>query len=88
MNYGIGFNIVVIELLLLIYGELLGLKGKIVKNWVLNLYLMMILVIELGWVESIYSFGGEVGMEKYIVVCLDVFFVGKDGMMCSNWILL
>lgn len=51
LNYGIGFNMVVIELLLLIYGEKFGLKGKVCMYWVFNLYLMLIFVIELGWVE-------------------------------------
>lgn len=83
-NYGIGFNIVVIELLLLIYGEQFGLKGKICKYWILNLYLILILVIESGWVESVYCFGGELGMEEYICVCLDIFFIGLDGLMCFN----
>ncbi len=44
----------------------------------------MIPAIESGWVESIHSFGGEVGMEKYIAARPDVFFVGKDGTMRSN----
>ena len=66
LNHGIGFNTAAIELLLPTYGEKLGLKGKIAKNWVLNPHPTMIPAIESGWVESIHSFGGEVGMEKYI----------------------
>ena len=84
LNHGIGFNTAAIELLLPTYGESLGLKGKIAKNWVLNPHPTMIPAIESGWVESIHSFGGEVGMEKYIAARPDVFFVGKDGTMRSN----
>lgn len=68
LNYGIGFDIVVIELLFFIYVELFGLKEKICQYWVLNFYLVLILVIELGFVRLVYLFGLELGMEKYIVV--------------------
>ncbi|KAF1297815.1 malonate decarboxylase subunit alpha [Enterococcus sp. JM4C] len=84
LNHGIGFNTAAIELLLPTYGETLGIKGKVAKNWVLNPHPTMIPAIESGWVESIHSFGGEVGMEKYISARPDVFFVGKDGTMRSN----
>ncbi|MGM0123082.1 malonate decarboxylase, alpha subunit [Enterococcus sp. AZ194] len=84
LNHGIGFNTAAIELLLPTYGETLGIKGKVAKNWVLNPHPTMIPAIESGWVESIHSFGGEVGMEKYIAARPDVFFVGKDGTMRSN----
>jgi malonate decarboxylase alpha subunit len=36
LNHGIGFNTAAIELLLPTYGEQLGLKGKICRNWTLN----------------------------------------------------
>lgn len=84
LNHGIGFNTAAIELLLPTYGEELGLKGKIAKHWALNPHPTLIPAIESGWVESIHSFGGEVGMEKYIAARPDVFFVGKDGTMRSN----
>ena len=84
LNHGIGFNTAAIELLLPTYGETLGIKGKVAKNWVLNPHPTMIPAIESGWVESIHSFGGEVGMEKYIAARPDVFFVGKDGTMRRN----
>lgn len=84
LNHGIGFNTAAIELLLPTYGEQLGLKGKIAKHWALNPHPTLIPAIESGWVESIHSFGGEVGMEKYIAARSDVFFVGKDGSMRSN----
>lgn len=87
LNHGIGFNTAVIELLLPTYGESLGLKGKIAKNWALNPHPTIIPAIESGWVESIHSFGGEVGMEKYIAARPDIFFVGQDGTMRSNRVL-
>ncbi len=66
LNHGIGFNTAAIELLLPTYGETLGIKGKVAKNWVLNPHPTMIPAIESGWVESIHSFGGEVGMENIL----------------------
>lgn len=87
LNHGIGFNTAAIELLLPTYGEALGLKGKIAKNWALNPHPTIIPAIESGWVESIHSFGGEVGMEKYIAARPDIFFVGQDGTMRSNRVL-
>lgn len=84
LNHGIGFNTAAIELLLPTYGESLGLRGKICKNWILNPHPTLIPAIESGWVESIYCFGGELGMEKYVQARKDVFFTGKDGSMRSN----
>ncbi|PID04232.1 malonate decarboxylase subunit alpha [Sporosarcina sp. P2] len=84
LNHGIGFNTAAIELLLPTYGESLGLRGKICKNWILNPHPTLIPAIESGWAESIYCFGGELGMEKYVQARRDVFFTGKDGSMRSN----
>lgn len=84
VNHGVGFNTAAIELLLPTYGEQLGLKGKIVPNWEVNPTPTLIPAIESGWIKSIHSFGGEVGMEKYIAARPDIFFVGKDGSMRSN----
>lgn len=84
VNHGVGFNTAAIELLLPTYGEQLGLKGKIVPNWEINPTPTLIPAIESGWVKSVHSFGGEVGMEKYIAARPDIFFVGKDGTMRSN----
>lgn len=84
VNHGVGFNTAAIELLLPTYGEQLGLKGKIVPNWEINPTPTLIPAIESGWVQSVHSFGGEVGMEKYIAARPDIFFVGKDGTMRSN----
>lgn len=84
LNHGIGFNTAAIELLLPTYGEKLGLKGKICKHWTLNPHPTLIPAIESGWVESIHSFGSELGMENYIAARPDIFFTGSDGSMRSN----
>lgn len=84
VNHGVGFNTAAIELLLPTYGQQLGLKGKIVPNWEVNPTPTLIPAIESGWIQSIHSFGGEVGMEKYIAARPDIFFVGPDGSMRSN----
>lgn len=84
LNHGIGFDTAAIELLLPTYGESLGLKGKICTHFVLNPHPTMIPAIESGWVKSIYSFGGELGMEDYVAARPDVFFNGPDGSMRSN----
>ena len=84
LNHGIGFNTAAIELLLPIYGEQLGLKGKICKNWALNPHPTLIPAIETGWVESVHCFGGELGMEDYVAARPDIFFTGADGSMRSN----
>jgi malonate decarboxylase alpha subunit len=84
LNHGIGFDTAAIELLLPTYAASLGLKGKICKHWALNPHPALIPAIEAGFVESIHSFGSELGMEDYIRARSDVFFVGPDGSMRSN----
>jgi len=84
LNHGIGFDTAAIELLLPTYGESLGLKGKICKHWALNPHPALIPAIEAGWVESIHSFGSELGMEDYVRARPDVFFTGRDGSLRSN----
>lgn len=84
MNHGIGFDTAAIELLLPTYGEELGLRGKICKNFILNPHPSLIPAIETGWVESVHCFGGELGMEDYVAARSDIFFVGPDGSMRSN----
>ena len=84
LNHGIGFNTAAIELILPTYGEKLGLKGKICRNWTLNPHPTLIPAIESGWVESVHCFGGELGMENYVAARPDVFFTGRDGSMRSN----
>ena len=84
LNHGIGFNTAAIELILPTYGEQLGLEGKICRHWTLNPHPSLIPAIESGWVESVHSFGGELGMERYVAARSDVFFTGADGSMRSN----
>jgi malonate decarboxylase alpha subunit len=84
LNHGIGFDTAAIELLLPTYAASLGLKGKIARYWALNPHPALIPAIEAGFVESVHSFGSELGMEDYIRARPDVFFVGADGSMRSN----
>ncbi len=84
LNHGIGFDTAAIELLLPTYGESLGLKGKICQHWALNPHPALIPAIEAGWVQSVHSFGSELGMEDYIRARSDVFFTGPDGSLRSN----
>jgi malonate decarboxylase alpha subunit len=87
LNHGIGFDTAAIELILPTYGEQLGLKGRIAKHWTLNPHPTLIPAIESGWVDSIHSFGGEAGMERYTAARPDVFFTGRDGSLRSNRVL-
>jgi malonate decarboxylase alpha subunit len=84
LNHGIGFDTAAIELLLPTYAESLGLRGRICKHWALNPHPTLIPAIEAGFVESVHSFGSEVGMENYVAARSDVFFTGRDGSMRSN----
>jgi len=84
LNHGIGFDTAAIELLLPTYAADLGLKGKICQHWALNPHPTLIPAIESGFVESVHSFGSEVGMESYVAARPDVFFTGRDGSMRSN----
>ena len=87
LNHGIGFDTAAVELLLPTYGERLGLRGKICRNWVLNPHPTLIPAIESGWVESVVCFGSEVGMADYTRARPDVFFTGHDGSLRSNRVL-
>jgi malonate decarboxylase alpha subunit len=84
LNHGIGFDTAAIELLLPTYGEALGLRGKICSHWALNPHPALIPAIEAGWVQSIHSFGSELGMEDYVRARSDVFFTGADGSLRSH----
>lgn len=84
LNHGIGFDTAAIELLLPTYAESLGLKGKICQHWALNPHPALIPAIEAGWVQSVHSFGSELGMENYVKARSDVFFTGADGSLRSN----
>jgi malonate decarboxylase alpha subunit len=87
LNHGIGFDTAAIELLLPTFGESLGLRGKICKHFALNPHPTLIPAIESGWVESVHSFGSEVGMNEYIRARPDIFFTGRDGSLRSNRVL-
>ncbi len=84
LNHGIGFDTAAIELLLPTYAESLGLRGKICRHWALNPHPALIPAIEAGFVESVHSFGSELGMEDYVAARPDVFFTGPDGTLRSN----
>jgi malonate decarboxylase alpha subunit len=84
LNHGIGFDTAAIELILPTYAESLGLKGKIASHWALNPHPALIPAIEAGFVQSVHSFGSEMGMERYIEARPDIFFTGPDGSMRSN----
>jgi len=84
LNHGIGFDTAAIELLLPTYAESLGLKGKICRHWALNPHPALIPAIEAGWVQSIHSFGSELGMEDYVRARSDIFFTGPDGSLRSH----
>src|ERR1700722_3237422 len=87
LNHGIGFDTAAIELLLPTYGEKLGLRGKICRNWVLNPHPTLIPAIESGWVESVACFGSEVGMADYTRARPYVFFTGHVVCLRSNRVL-
>ncbi len=84
LNHGVGFNTCAIELILPTFAEMLGLKGKICKHWMVNPLPTLIPAIEAGFVESIFCVGGEVGMNDYVRSKPDIFFTGRDGSLRSN----
>jgi len=84
LNHGVGFHTAAVELLLPTYGEELGLKGEACTHWVLNPHPTLIPAIESGFVESVYCFGGEPGMEDYVAARPDVFAVGPEGVLRAN----
>jgi malonate decarboxylase alpha subunit len=84
LNHGIGFDSAAIELLLPTYGEELGLRGRACRHWAVNPHPTLIPAIESGFVESIFAFGSELGMEAYVAARPDVFFTGRDGSLRSN----
>jgi malonate decarboxylase alpha subunit len=84
LNHGIGYATAAIELILPTFGAARGLKGKIATHFVLNPHPTLIPAIEAGFVESVYCFGSELGMERYIASRPDVFPIGPDGSLRSN----
>jgi malonate decarboxylase alpha subunit len=84
LNHGIGYATAAIELILPTFGAARGLRGKVATHFVLNPHPTLIPAIEAGFVESVYSFGSEVGMERYAAAHPDIFPVGADGTLRSN----
>ena len=76
LNHGIGYATAAIELILPTFGAARGLKGKIATDFVLNPHPTLIPAIEAGFVDSVYCFGSELGMERYLASRPDVFPVG------------
>jgi malonate decarboxylase alpha subunit len=84
LNHGIGYATAAIELILPTYAAQRGLKGKIARHFVLNPHPTLIPAIEAGFVDSVYCFGSELGMEHYVSSRADVFPIGADGNLRSN----
>jgi malonate decarboxylase alpha subunit len=84
LNHGIGYATAAIELILPTFAARRGLKGKIARHFVLNPHPTLIPAIEAGFVDSVYCFGSELGMERYVSSRTDVFPVGADGNLRSN----
>jgi malonate decarboxylase alpha subunit len=84
LNHGIGYATAAIELILPTFAALRGLKGKVASHFVLNPHPTLIPAIEAGFVDSVYCFGSELGMEHYVSARADIFPVGADGNLRSN----
>jgi malonate decarboxylase alpha subunit len=84
LNHGIGHATAAIELLLPTYAATRGLKGKVARHFVLNPHPTLIPAVEAGFVDSVYCFGSELGMERYVSERANVFPVGADGNLRSN----
>jgi malonate decarboxylase alpha subunit len=84
LNHGIGYATAAIELLLPTFAAQRGLKGKVARHFVLNPHPTLIPAIEAGFVDSVYCFGSELGMERYVSSRADIFPVGADGNLRSN----
>src|SRR4030095_4322582 len=84
LNHGIGYATAAIELILPTFAAARGLKGKVARHFVLNPHPTLIPAVEAGFVDSVYCFGSELGMERYISARADVFPVGRDGNLRSN----
>jgi malonate decarboxylase alpha subunit len=84
LNHGIGYATAAIELIVPTFATQRGLKGKIARHFVLNPHPTLIPAIEAGFVDSVYCFGSELGMERYVSRHADIFPVGPDGNLRSN----
>ena len=84
LNHGIGYATAAIELILPTFAAQRGLKGKVARHFVLNPHPTLIPAVEAGFVDNVYCFGSELGMERYVSDRADVFPVGADGNLRSN----
>jgi malonate decarboxylase alpha subunit len=84
LNHGIGYATAAIELILPTFAAQRRLKGKVASHFVLNPHPTLIPAIEAGFVDGIYCFGSELGMERYVAKRADVFPIGADGTLRSN----
>jgi len=84
LNHGIGYATAAIELILPTFAAQRGLKGKVASHFVLNPHPTLIPAIEAGFVDGVYCFGSELGMERYVAKHADVFPIGADGSLRSN----
>src|ERR1700741_4562112 len=84
LNHGIGYATAAIELILPTFAAQRGLKGKVASHFVLNPHPTLIPAIEAGFVDGVYCFGSELGMERYVAARADVFPIGADGSLRSN----
>jgi len=84
LNHGIGYATAAIELILPTFAAARGLNGKVAKHFVLNPHPTLIPAIEAGFVDNVYCFGSELGMERYMSARADVFPLGSDGNLRSN----
>jgi malonate decarboxylase alpha subunit len=84
LNHGVGYATAAIELILPTFGAARGLKGKVATHFVLNPHPTLIPAIEAGFVENVYCFGSELGMEAYVSERAGIFPVGADGHLRSN----
>jgi malonate decarboxylase alpha subunit len=84
LNHGIGYATAAIELILPTFAAQRGLKGRVASHFVLNPHPTLIPAIEAGFVDGVYCFGSELGMERYVAARPDVFPIGADGSLRSN----
>ena len=84
LNHGIGYATAAIELILPTFAAKRGLKGKVANHFVLNPHPTLIPAVEAGFVDGVYCFGSELGMERYVAKRADIFPIGADGGLRSN----
>lgn len=84
LNHGIGYATAAIELILPTFAAQRNLKGKVASHFVLNPHPTLIPAVEAGFVDGVYCFGSELGMERYVAKRNDIFPVGADGSLRSN----